>query len=138
MEDCLFCKIIKGEIPSVKIFENDSIFAFLDIEPLSDGHCLVIPKKHSEDIFNTDKKTLQEIIYIIQDLSEIMKKKLGTDGVNIFNNSGKSAEQGVFHLHFHVVPRYKNDGLKTVQCLSDKAKKVNLEELKKIAEKINA
>ncbi len=138
MEDCIFCKIIKGEIPSAKIFENENIFAFLDIEPLSDGHCLIVPKKHSEDIFDTDKKTLQEIVFVAQDLSETMKKKLGADGVNIFNNSGKSAEQGVFHLHFHVVPRYKDDGLKTVQCLSDKAKKSNPEELKKLAEKFNS
>jgi histidine triad (HIT) family protein len=138
MEDCIFCKIIKGEIPSVKIFENKNIFVFLDVEPLSEGHCLIVPKKHSQDIFDTDKSVLQEIISVIQDLSEIMKKKLGAEGVNIFNNSGKSAEQGVFHLHFHIVPRYKEDGLKTVECLSAKAKKSNLEELKKIAEKFNS
>jgi histidine triad (HIT) family protein len=137
MEDCIFCKIIKGEIPSVKIFENENVFAFLDIEPLSKGHCLVIPKKHFKDIFDTDKIVLQEIVIAVKNIAETMKQNLGSDGVNIFNNSGKSAEQGVFHLHFHIVPRYKEDGLRTVECLSAKAKKSNLEELKEISEKLN-
>jgi len=136
MKDCIFCKIIKGEIPSFKIFENDKVFCFLDINPLSKGHTLVVPKEHHENIFDISLKDLKEIISTIKSLSNRMKKVLMAEGVNLFNASGVVAEQSVFHFHFHILPRYKNDGLEMNNWWQSKAQKADIEELKKLAEKI--
>lgn len=104
MENCIFCKIIKGEIPSYKIYENEHTYAFLDISNDCLGHTLVIPKNHTADIFETDEKTLNEVIKTTKLLS-LHYKELGFQGVNIQNNSGEVAGQSVFHLHFHILPR---------------------------------
>ncbi len=133
MENCIFCKIAKGEIDSAKVFENEDIFAFLDVNPLTKGHCLVIPKKHFENIFDIDKNILKEIIATAKDISEKMQKSLAASGVNLANASGESAEQGVFHFHLHIIPRYENDGLEMNKWWQSKAKKTNIEELKKLA-----
>lgn len=135
--DCIFCKIVKGEIPAFKVFENEKVLAFLDIEPMSGGHCLVIPKVHSEDIFDIAENDLKEVISAVKIVSEKLKKSLGATGVNIINNSGKSSGRGVAHFHMHVIPRHEDDGLNIVEDLVKKTKKANPEELKKIAEKIN-
>lgn len=104
MEDCIFCKIIKGEVPSYKIYEDDFVYAFLDINPSSPGHTLVIPKKHSENIFDIDKDDLERVIMVSKKISQKMKD-LGCDGINIYNNNGKDSGQIVFHFHMHIVPR---------------------------------
>jgi histidine triad (HIT) family protein len=134
--DCLFCKISKGEIPSVKIFENDRIFAFLDINPLTKGHCLVIPKQHFKDVFEIDVDTLKEIICVARDIAENAKRNLGATGVQLVNASGKDAEQSVFHFHLHVIPRYEGDNLKMNDWWQSKAQNPSQEELQKIAEKL--
>ncbi|MDD3862701.1 MAG: HIT family protein [Clostridia bacterium] len=111
-EDCVFCKIVKGSIPSYKIFENESCLAFLDNANDFYAHTLVIPKKHFVNILDVPQKELNDVMTTIKKVSAHYIEKCGFDGVNIFNANGKSAEQSVFHLHFHIVPRKNNDGLK--------------------------
>ncbi|MFC1622210.1 HIT family protein [Patescibacteria group bacterium] len=110
MDDCIFCKIIKGEIPSYKIYENDSVFAFLDITPVTRGHTLVIPKKHYVNLYDIPKDLLVDITSAAQSIALKMKDNLETDGVNLVQSTEKAAHQEVMHFHLHVVPRYKNDG----------------------------
>lgn len=112
MNDCIFCKIIKGEIPSYKIYEDDKVYAFLDIACDAVGHTLVIPKKHCTNVLDADKEYLDAVIEVVQKIAKHYVNDCGFDGVNILNASGASAEQSVFHLHFHVVPRKVGDGLK--------------------------
>ncbi len=110
MDDCIFCKIINKEIPCYKIYENDFVLAFFDITQIAKGHTLVIPKKHFVNIFDCEDKYLEEIIKVIKIISNHYKKVLNCTGVNILNASGKSAQQSVFHIHFHIIPRFDNDG----------------------------
>ena len=128
--DCIFCKIIKDEIPSFKVFENDKVFCFFDINPLTKGHTLVISKTHYKDIFEIPESDLKEIISTAKNLSEKIKKALGADGVNLVNASGETAEQSVFHFHLHIVPRYKNDGLEMNKWWQSKTQKADFEQLK--------
>lgn len=111
MKDCIFCKIIAGEIPSYKIYENDKVYAFLDIACDAVGHTLVIPKKHCTNVLDCDKDYLDAVIEAVQLISKHYVDDCGFTGVNVLNASGASAEQTVFHLHFHVVPRKDGDGL---------------------------
>ena len=106
MENCIFCKIANGEIPSNKVFENDKVFAFLDISPATKGHTLVIPKKHYENIFDIPEELLKEIIKVSQKIAKLLKEKLGAEGINLLNSNNKTAQQDVFHYHMHVIPRY--------------------------------
>jgi histidine triad (HIT) family protein len=112
MNDCIFCKIIKGDIPSTKIIETDTVFAFLDARPLHAGHTLVIPKEHHESIIDIPTNILQDVIAVAQKVARAIKLSLPADGVNVSQNNGKAAGQVVYHLHFHVIPRYANDGYK--------------------------
>lgn len=103
-DDCIFCKIISGECPSYKIYENDYVYAFLDISKDAYGHTLVIPKKHFTNIFDCNEKYLTEVIKAVKLIADHYKN-LGFKGVNILNASGQDAQQSVFHLHFHILPR---------------------------------
>ena len=109
--DCIFCKIIAGELPSTKIYEDDDILAFLDIGPIVKGHVLVIPKKHSEMIIDTDPEVLAKIMVIAKKVAKAQFDGMGADGVNIMQANGKVAGQVVSHIHFHVVPRFKDDNV---------------------------
>ena len=111
--DCVFCKILNGEIPSYKIYEDEYTYAFLDIAKDIDGHTLVIPKKHVTNILDCDSQTLASVMETIRRISKYYVEDLGYDGVNVLNASGKAAEQSVFHLHFHIIPRKNEDGLHT-------------------------
>ena len=111
MNDCIFCKIVKGEIPSYKIYEDDKVYAFLDIACDAVGHTLVIPKKHCTNVLDCDKEYLDAVIEAVQKISNHYVNDCGFDGVNVLNASGAAAEQTVFHLHFHIVPRKNGDGL---------------------------
>lgn len=111
MSDCVFCKIMNNEIPSLVIFEDDLVKVIMDINPVSEGHLLIIPRKHFENIFDADKEVLQRINIVAQKMSILCKEKLNCSGVNILNASGIDAQQSVFHLHFHVVARYEKDGI---------------------------
>lgn len=110
MENCIFCKITKGEIPCYKIYEDDLVLAFLDINPIAKGHTLIIPKEHKENIFEIENIVLERIINVAKKIAQKMKI-IGAEGVNLYHASGSSAEQTVFHFHLHVVPRAKEDGI---------------------------
>lgn len=105
-KDCLFCKIVAGEVPSYKIYETDLIYCFLDIYPIELGHTLIIPKKHADDLLTADTASLEDIGPILQKLSLSYKQSLQANGFNVYSNNGKTANQEVGHLHFHLVPRY--------------------------------
>lgn len=111
MSDCIFCKIIQGDIPSFKIYENDKVYAFLDIACDAYGHTLVVPKKHFINVLDCDREYLDAVVEAVQLISRHYVNDCGFDGVNVLNASGKSAEQSVFHLHFHIIPRKDGDGL---------------------------
>ena len=112
MKDCIFCKIVAGEIPSHKIYEDDFCLAFLDVANDIYGHTLVIPKKHNESVMTCDNTTLGRVIETCKKVGNHYVKNCGFDGFNIINNSGESAEQSVMHVHFHVLPRKIGDGQK--------------------------
>lgn len=130
--DCVFCKIIKGEIPATTIYEDDDFKAFLDISPASKGHTVIIPKKHIADIFEMDDSTSQKIFKVVTKISKAMKEELNFDGLNILQNNGQAAGQTVFHFHIHLIPRYENDDIR----LGWKPEKVDFSEITKIAENI--
>ena len=109
--DCLFCKIINKDIPSYKIYEDDYVYAFLDIAGDVDGHTLVIPKKHFKSILDCDKEVCKNVFLAVQKIAKHYVQDCGYDGVNIFNANDESAQQSVFHFHVHIVPRKHNDGI---------------------------
>ena len=110
-DDCVFCKIISDEFSSYKIYENEYVLAFLDISKDCFGHTLVVPKKHFENVLDCEDKYLDESIKAIKLISNHYVNHCGFNGINILNSSGKSAEQTVFHLHFHIIPRKTNDNI---------------------------
>jgi histidine triad (HIT) family protein len=112
MEECIFCKIIKGEIPCSKVYEDDKVIAFLDIGPVNKGHALVVPKEHHKDLLDTPNELLADTIKAVKKIAKAVLKATGTEGFNIGVNNGKIAGQVVMHLHFHIMPRLENDGLK--------------------------
>ena len=110
MENCIFCKIIKGEIPCYKIYEDDKTLAFLDIANDIYGHTLVIPKNHARNILDVSEDDMLTIMKTIKKISKHYVENCEFDGVNIINANEPAAEQSVFHLHFHILPRKVNDG----------------------------
>jgi histidine triad (HIT) family protein len=111
MKDCIFCKIVKGQLPSKKVYEDEYVLAFVPKEEVSKGHTLLITKSHFENIFDVDERTFIQLAKGIRKLSLKLVKDNNATGINILNASGIDAQQSVFHLHFHLVPRYPNDGL---------------------------
>ena len=111
MDNCVFCKIISGEFSSRKIYEDEWTMSFLDISKDVDGHILVVPKKHVKNILDCDNETLARVMDTVKKVSNHLVDNCGYDGVNILNANDESAEQSVFHLHFHIIPRKKDDGL---------------------------
>ena len=106
MKDCIFCKIISGDIPCMKVYEDDIVLAYLDINPDSDGHTLIIPKEHYKDINDIPDKTLLHIYKTSKKIMKILEEKLGCDGFSLLQNNGSIQE--VKHYHLHVKPYYKN------------------------------
>ena len=126
--DCIFCKIINGEIPSYTIYENEYVKAFLDISPVSNGHTLIVPKTHYENIYDADIEILKQIENASKDIGKILKEKLGCSGITRMQNNEYG--QDVKHYHMHLVPRYKGDKLKV------NFEKSNIKEAKETFEKI--
>jgi histidine triad (HIT) family protein len=110
MNDCLFCKIIAGEIPSSKVYEDDTCYAFLDINPVNIGHTLLVPKEHSTNLYETSDEDLAHMAPVIKKLSIAIKSAVGADGINIEMNNDPVAGQLIFHTHIHIVPRFEGDG----------------------------
>jgi histidine triad (HIT) family protein len=109
--DCIFCKIIAGEIPSKRIYEDEEFLAFLDIFPASRGHSLVIPKKHHEDIHTISAGLYGQLATSAKKVADILQQKLGSEGTTIFQMNRKAGWQTVFHIHMHVIPRWSGDSL---------------------------
>lgn len=110
MNDCLFCKIAARGIPSECVYEDDKSFAFLDIKPINPGHILLIPKKHYENLHQIPDEDLSHLAPILKKLADAAKEATSADGINIGMNNGASAGQLIFHAHFHIMPRHKDDG----------------------------
>ena len=108
--DCLFCKIVKGEIPCTKVYEDTDVLAFMDISPVVKGHTLVIPRAHFNPIMDTPPEALQKVIVIVQKIAQAQVKGLQADGINVTQANGGVAGQVIPHIHFHVIPRFATDG----------------------------
>ena len=112
MSDCLFCQIVAKEIPSTPVFEDENVYAFLDIKPVNPGHVLVVPKKHFNGLLDADPETVKNWMAIVQRVAKAVKEGMGAEGFNLELNDGAVAGQLVNHLHMHIVPRKSDDNLK--------------------------
>ena len=112
MEDCIFCKIANGKIPAAKIYEDAYVISFLDIMPANKGHCLVVPKKHSQTLIEMDDKVLAAAIIAAKKIAKAISLSFGNAGFNIVMNNGKEAGQVVNHAHMHIIPRFQKDRLR--------------------------
>ena len=110
--ECLFCKIVAGEVPSTRVYEDERTVAFMDINPATRGHLLVVPRAHARDLLSIDSEDLAACSRTAQLLAARAVEQLGADGVNLLNSCGADAWQTVFHLHIHVIPRYQDDPLR--------------------------
>lgn len=128
--DCIFCAIAAGEIPSFKVYEDDLVVAYLDINPFTKGHTLVIPKAHSQGLLDTPDETLAAIIARVKKVAAHLKAALPCDGFNILQNNGEAAGQTVRHVHFHIVPRYGQEPIVFENHAG------NMDELKALAARI--
>ncbi|UFU00491.1 HIT family protein [Radiobacillus kanasensis] len=134
--DCIFCKIVAGEIPSAKVYEDDNVFAFLDISQVTKGHTLVIPKEHHKNIYETPAPIAEKLFSSIPKVATAIKDAYSPVGLNVLNNNEEAAGQTVFHLHMHLIPRYgKGDGFGAVW--ETHTKEYNSEDLQQIASDIN-
>ncbi len=110
MENCIFCKIIAGEIPSYKVYEDDEVLAFLDITPVNFGHTLVIPKKHYENLVSLPEELAEKVFAVAKKIAPAITSGVGAEGFNLTLNNGPVAGQAVGHVHFHIIPRFSGDG----------------------------
>ncbi len=109
--DCIFCKIIRGELQCSKIYEDKEFLAFLDIHPINPGHTLIAPKIHCQNLFDFPRAEETDLMEFIKKVADAVVKATKADGFNLGLNNGKAAGQVVMHAHFHIIPRYSNDGL---------------------------
>lgn len=128
---CVFCDIIAGKIPGVKVYEDDTVIAILDISQVTRGHCLVIPKHHYDNILECDQTTLQHLMIVTQKLAIELTTKLNAAGVNILINTNEVAGQSVNHFHIHIIPRYGKDDQITI-AFNPKPVTEDLNELAKL------
>ncbi|RQD57615.1 MAG: HIT family protein [Desulfonatronovibrio sp. MSAO_Bac4] len=112
MSQCIFCQIVQGKVPCVRVYENHSVLAFLDIAPVKKGHTLIIPKKHVVNIMDVSSDIAAELHEVIKKVGKGLLEGLSADGFNLGMNNFEAAGQLVMHAHYHLIPRYKNDGLK--------------------------
>lgn len=110
--ECVFCRILAGELPSTMIAETDRAVAFMDVNPATDGHLLVIPRNHTPDLLSAEPADLSACVLLAQAMARLVRERLGATGVNLVQSSGAVAWQTVFHLHLHVIPRYDGDPLR--------------------------
>ena len=138
MKECIFCKIIAGEIPGHVVYENEHILAFLDISQTTEGHTLIIPKVHRVDIFEMEDSEMEQVFSVVPKIARALKKSFNCMGINIVSNNGKSAGQSVFHYHVHLIPRYGKGkdkfGIRFVSNMED----YSAEELAALKERIMA
>lgn len=108
-ENCIFCKILAGEIPSTAVYEDDDFKAILDVNPAARGHVIILPKNHAANIYELPDEDASKIMVVAKKIATAIEKAYRCDGVNILQNNGEAAGQTVFHLHVHVIPRFKGD-----------------------------
>ncbi|MFW6456733.1 MAG: HIT family protein [Planctomycetota bacterium] len=109
-DDCIFCKIADGEIPATRLLETERVISFLDINPVNQGHALVVPKRHVEDLLGLRQKELHAAIFAVQRVSRAVVRVTEADGFNVLQNNGEVSGQEIPHVHFHVIPRFEDDG----------------------------
>ena len=109
-DDCIFCKLANGDIPTNTIYEDDDFRVFLDASPATKGHCLIVPKEHFDNLADLDDTVAAKVLPLAKKIMKLLSDKLGWDGFNLVQNNGEVAGQTVFHFHMHLIPRYKNDG----------------------------
>jgi histidine triad (HIT) family protein len=131
--ECIFCKIVAGEIPAVKVLEEELALAFMDINPASRGHLLVIPKRHAENIFEIPEGDLAAAIKAAKRCARAVREALKADGVTVLQLNGSASGQVVPHLHIHIIPRWEDDG---ITISSWEMKPGDMEEIKDIAQKM--
>ncbi len=110
-DDCIFCKLANGDIPTNTIYEDDDFRVILDAAPAAKGHALILPKNHADNLFTLDDATAGKVLVLARSVAGRMKDVLGCDGVNLVQNNGEAAGQTVFHFHMHVIPRFSKDGV---------------------------
>ncbi len=125
-DDCIFCKLANGVIPTNSIYEDEDFNVILDTAPATKGHALILPKEHADDLFTLPEETAGKVFKLAKKLATDMNEKLGCDGFNLVQNNGTVAGQTVFHFHMHLIPRYKEDG----QTINWNPTEVSGEELK--------
>jgi histidine triad (HIT) family protein len=131
-EDCIFCKVLAGEIPSERIYEDEHTVAVMDINPWTRGHAVVIPRKHAANLFEIEDEELEHVAVAAKRVATAMRDRLDCDGLNLLQSNGAAAWQTIFHLHFHVIPRYEGDPLE----LPTRPKPADPEELAAVAREI--
>ncbi|WP_207701151.1 HIT domain-containing protein [Candidatus Enterococcus ferrettii] len=136
MENCIFCKIINQEIPSYKVYEDDKVYAFLDLSQVTKGHTLLVPKQHVADIFDYDESLASEVFARVPKVAKALEKAFPEmEGLNILNNNKELAYQSVFHSHVHLIPRYSKKDDFSIH-FGDHSEKQSKEEMQAIAEAI--
>lgn len=131
-EDCIFCRIANGEIPSKTLYEDESFRVILDLGPATRGHALILPKEHASDLTDLPEKEAAAAFLVAKKMAAKMKEKLCCDGINVIQNNGTAAGQTVFHFHIHLIPRYSGDG----QHIGWKAGEPSQEELEEVRRQI--
>lgn len=131
-DNCIFCKIIAGEIPSHTLYEDEQFKVILDVGPATKGHALILPKEHYANLYEIPEEVAMDVMKLAKKMVKIMTEKLGCDGFNLVQNNGEVAGQTVFHFHMHLIPRYKNDG----EILKYNVKSFSQEELAEIRAQI--
>ncbi len=107
--NCIFCKLANGEIPSYTLYEDNLFRVIMDLSPASKGHCLLLPKEHFDNLLKLENPYLEKALLVVKNISQILMDELNLDGINILQNNGEAAGQTVNHFHIHMIPRYKND-----------------------------
>jgi histidine triad (HIT) family protein len=133
-DDCIFCKIANGEIPSATVYEDSICRVILDVNPANKGHALIIPKEHYDNIFSMDADTASKLFTMATEVAKAQKAELNPDGLNIIQNNGEAAGQTVFHFHMHLIPRYINDSV-NVSWTPHESNNRSLDELSKALRK---
>lgn len=133
-DECIFCKIVAGEIPCAKVFESDTMLAFLDIAPVNAGHALVLPKKHYPTLWEMPEELGKDLLAAVKAVADAVKQETGAQGLNVMQNNYEAAGQLVPHVHFHLIPRFDDDGLK----LWPQESYEDPEEMRRLAEAIAA
>jgi len=137
MSDCIFCKIINGEIPSAKVYEDEHVYAFLDISQVTKGHTLVIPKKHEKNLYELSTESARHVFSVVPKIANAIREAYDPIGLNLLNNNEAPAGQSVFHFHVHLIPRYgEGDGFGAVW--KNNNDKYTNEDLQQIAKNISS